>query len=66
MTVGDLRQLMKTRQQPPAVTAPPEPEKVEVPVYKDPPLNPISPGGGRLWSLRRKPTVTFQNTKPFL
>ncbi|XP_060580366.1 annexin A6-like [Ruditapes philippinarum] len=48
VTVGDLRKMMRSRQQdtPPAVTAPPPAETIEVPVYKDPPLNPISPGGG--------------------
>ncbi|KAH3705211.1 annexin A6-like isoform X1 [Dreissena polymorpha] len=52
VTVGDLRQLLRSRQAPPppapAVEAPPppRPERIEVPVYKDPPLNPVSPGGG--------------------
>jgi hypothetical protein len=68
VTVGDLRKMMRSRQQdtPPAVAAPPPAETIEVPVYKDPPLNPISPGGGRNLYMRRKPaTVTFQNTMPF-
>ncbi|XP_052806894.1 annexin A6-like [Mya arenaria] len=51
VTVGDLKNMMRSRQPPPqpAVEAPPpppEPQKIEVPVWKDPPLNPVSPGGG--------------------
>ena len=73
MTVGDLRQLMHNRQPPqPAVEAPPvahvppppppEPKKIEVPTYKNPPLNPVSPGGGmHNWSnLFQRKNVTFQ------
>lgn len=65
VTVGDLRQLMRSRQQQPAVEPPPapapEPQKVEVPVYKNPPLNPVSPGGGRTnWSSMLRKNVTFQ------
>lgn len=68
VTVGDLRNMMKTQQKPSIAPPPaPEPEKIEVPVYKDPPLNPISPGGGRLTYWGRKPmTVSFRCAKPFL
>lgn len=75
VTVGDLRQLLQGHQRPPpqpAVTAPPtEVQRVEVPTYKNPPLNPVSPGGGRV---RRgiksfktlAPVVTFaSHPKPF-
>lgn len=56
---------MRSRQQQPAVEPPPapapEPKKVEVPVYKNPPLNPVSPGGGRTnWSSMLRKNVTFQ------
>ena len=68
MTLGDLKQLMRGRQAPqPAVTAPPppppEPERVEVPVWKDPPLNPVSPGGGRVtWADRSRGLTTGNRT----
>lgn len=67
VTVGDLRQLMHSRTQQPAVEPPPppppepQPKKIEVPVWKNPTLNPVSPGGGTVnWSTMSRKNVTFQ------
>lgn len=59
VTVGDLRQYLKGRQQPAPAPAPtPQPTIEYQPTYKDPPLNPISPGGGMMSKSTR---VTFSS-----
>ena len=58
VTVGDLRQFMKGKPQPQQPPPPPpvQPTIEYQPTYKDPPLNPISPGGGMM---RKSMRVTF-------
>ncbi|KAK3592742.1 hypothetical protein CHS0354_016498 [Potamilus streckersoni] len=49
VTVGDLRKMLKPQSERPPSPPPepkPKPKAIEMPVYKDPPLNPVSPGGG--------------------